>query len=269
MSHGSVETGIMEVETTEPKTNKAAKASGKKRKAKNDEPSEIIETKVAPKKAKEPRTTEEPAETKAAAPRPSKEAKKILDGGGTKEDALLSLVMVHHIRGTTAVTFEKLYTELGYRPKNKAMEAAWKEVKEAGFVEEATTKGKKKHYQLTQKGIDHAATDEHKLELANPPKTQDELHARIKEKAVNKHGVKIFELLLTEGSMSGTELAAKLGVDKDGHGFFYGFQQLKKMGYAEPDPETKGRDKKFRLSSKCFIVDDTCEADESKKKAED
>jgi hypothetical protein len=257
-----------DVEISEAKTGRATKASGRKRKAKNEEGAERIEPKAAPKKAKETTSKEDSADNKVAVPRSLKEAKKILDSADTKEDALLSLMMAHHSRGNTAMTFEKLYTEFGYSPKNRAMEVAWREIRDAGLVEEADSKGKKKLYQLTQKGIDRSASEEYKLELANPPKTTEELHARIKAKAVNKYGVKIFDLLLAQGPMTGTELAKALGANKDAHGFFYGFQQLKKTGFAELDPESKGREKKFRLSSKCFIAKDACEPEESKTKAE-
>jgi len=176
----------------------------------------------------------------------------------SKEDALLSAMIVHHMAGTKSLAFEKLVSDIGYKPKNKALEQAWKDVRLQKLVEEAAG-GKKKVYQLTQKGIDKIASEDYKHELANPPKTTSELHERIKANAVNKYGTDIFELLLgardkggdsQSGSMSTKELAAECGVNKDGHGFFYGLKQLKDNGYVVPNPKEK---LKLLLSDKCFL----------------
>jgi len=175
----------------------------------------------------------------------------------SKEDALLSVMIVHHMAGTKSLAFEKLVSSLGYKPKNKTLEQAWKDVRLQKLVEEAAG-GKKKAYQLTQKGIDKIASEDYKHELANPPKTTSELHERIKTNTVNKYGTEIFELLLgarnkgdaQSDSMSTQELATECGVNKDTHGFFYGLKQLKDNGYVVPNPKEK---LKLLLSEKCFL----------------
>lgn len=182
----------------------------------------------------------------------------------TKEDALLSVLMVHHMAGTKAVTFERLFTGLGYRPKNKAVEKAWKEIRQETFVEEAPavaegggTKKPKKVYRLTQRGIDRAAPEGYNPEIIGPAETNAELHESIKDNARNDYSIVVFELLVEAKEkgqgISPRDLADKCGVNKDSHGFFYGFKWLKENGYAILDP--KGTTKKgYILSDKCFVA---------------
>lgn len=176
----------------------------------------------------------------------------------SKEDAILSIMMVHYMAGTKALTFERIFTELGYRPKNKAVEKAWKSVREDNLVEADETT--KKAYRLTDTGLDRAAPPGYKEELAKAlPQTTAELHERIKETAVNPYGILIFEILHEardkgEG-MTPRELADTCGVNKDSHGFFYGFKWLKDNEYAIPDSGTK-RPRKYSLNDeKCFVGD--------------
>ena len=173
----------------------------------------------------------------------------------SKEDALLSAMIVHHMMGTKTLPFEKLISDLGYKPKNKNLEQAWKNLRTQKLVEEGTGCNQKKRvFTLTQKGIDKIAPQDYKDELANPPKTTAELHERIKNNAVNNYGVKIFDLLLEarkkKESMRSQELASECGCNPNSHGFFYALKQLKGGGYVVPDPKEK---RKLVLSDTCFL----------------
>jgi len=188
--------------------------------------------------------------------KPSKEGEKIKEEqSDSKERQLLSMMMVYHMRGTKAVTYARLLQDLGYRPNNSAVDKAWKDVREMSFVEEAEAKeasGKKCLFQLTKKGIDEVAPEEYKSDLANPPKTTEELHERIKARAMNDSGRKIFELLLKKGPLTGKQLADMLKTREGSHPFFYAFKEHKDKGYVEVDKEATersvGRKKKYRLS---------------------
>lgn len=172
----------------------------------------------------------------------------------TKQDALLSLLMVHRMAGTNTVTYERLVKDLGCHPKTKALTQTWKEIRQQNLVEEDSSKGKQKLFQLTQEGIDNIAPDDYKHELANPPKTTVELHERIKGHAVNNHAVTIFERLLhatkEESSLSRTEMAAACGVTVNTKSYACALKQLRENGYAVFDPKNKHN---FVLSEKCFI----------------
>eukprot|EP00536_Pseudo-nitzschia_multiseries_P012133 jgi/Psemu1/308810/fgenesh1_kg.447_\ len=93
----------------------------------------------------------------------------------------------------------------------------------------------------------------------NAAASNAELHELIKGNAPNDYGAVIFEILLEakdkEVAMTPRELADECGVNKDSHGFFYGFKWLKDQGYAVGDPLTssKARSKTFLLSDKCFV----------------
>ncbi|VEU35385.1 unnamed protein product [Pseudo-nitzschia multistriata] len=191
-----------------------------------------------------------------------KDVRKAYETEGTnKDDALLSMLMAYYIAGVKAVTFDKLFEGLGHRPKNKAIEKAWKEVRAENLVEEAPatagggSKKAKKVFRLTQKGFDRAAPEGYEEETLSPAKTSDELHDIIKGNAKNNYSILVFEILLEkkdEGvSLTTRELADECGVDKDSHGFFYGFKWLKDNGYAVSDGRRKNA--KYSLSEKCFV----------------
>jgi hypothetical protein len=184
----------------------------------------------------------------------SKEVKKAHDNKElTKQNALLYIMVNHHMVGQTYLTFEHIFKNLGFKPKNKAIEQAWKEVREKGLVEEANVSGGgKKHFQLTPEGIDFAASEDYKNQLANPPRTTEQLHEQIKASA-NEYGVQIFDLLLKNGSMSTDELADECGVSKNGHKFFYGFKQHKTFGYVIKDQNNK-RANWILSPDKAFII---------------
>ena len=170
----------------------------------------------------------------------NKEVKKAHDNKElTKQNALLHIMVNHHMVGTTYLTFEQIFKDLGFKPKDKAIEQAWKEVCANKLVEEANVSdGAKKHFQLTPEGIELAASEDYKYQLANPPQTTEELHEQIK-KSASKCGVQIFDLLLKNGSMSTDELADECGVSKKGHNFVHGFKQHKTFGYVIKDPNSK------------------------------
>jgi DNA-binding PadR family transcriptional regulator len=184
----------------------------------------------------------------------SKEVKKAYDNKElTKQNALLHIMVNHHMVGTTYLTFEQIFKDLGFKPKNKAIEQAWKEVRAKQLVEEANVSdGAKKYFQLTPEGIDLVASEDYKHQLANPPRTTEELHEQIK-KSANKYGVQIFDLLLKNGSMSTDELADKCGVSKKGHNFVHGFKQHKTFGYVIKDPNSK-RASWILSPDKAFII---------------
>ncbi|OEU08389.1 hypothetical protein FRACYDRAFT_250182 [Fragilariopsis cylindrus CCMP1102] len=170
----------------------------------------------------------------------SKEVKKAHDNKElTKQNALLKIMVNHHMVGTTYLTFEQIFKDLGFKPKDKAIEQAWKEVCAKKLVEEANVSDSaKKYFQLTPEGIDLAASEDYRYQLANPPQTTEELHEQIK-KSASKCGVQIFDLLLKNGSMSTDELADECGVSKKGHNFVHGFKQHKTFGYVIKDPNSK------------------------------
>ena len=167
----------------------------------------------------------------------NKQVKKAHDNKDlTKADALLYIMVNFHMSGLKEVAFKKVYTDLGFKPNNKAINIAWKKLGEEEYVEEVKNK-KEKVFQLTAKGMVRAAPDDYVHQLANPPTTTQELHRRIKSNAVNEYGAQTFELLLENGSMTTKELAEKIGnTGTSGHKFFYGFRQLKLLGYVIKDP---------------------------------
>ena len=212
---------------------------------------------------KRDRETANASKAETAKPTPSKAAKEIMEQSTSKELTILRVMMMYHMRGTTAVTFDRIRKDMGYQPKNKLLDEAWKNVRNEAFVEDVTSSGAKKLFQLTEKGIDRAAPEEYKFDLANPPKNTEELHARIKQRAMNDKGVKIFDLLLDKGPLTGKELADTLDTKEGSHAFFYAFKELKDKGLAEVDVEaTKNsgkRKQKYRLSAKAFIDSESVE----------
>lgn len=186
----------------------------------------------------------------------------------SKEDALLSLMLAHHMLGTKEVFFEKLVSGLGYRPKNTALETAWRVVRENGHVEDVGSSGKKskkKKFRLSREGIDLVAPESYKHELDNPAKTTEDLHKRILFNAVNEYGRKIFGFLLEcrpskpskpskskPLSLSQEELSKSCGINKNAHSFFYALKQLRDQGYVIRDPKEK-KAMMFMLSDACFL----------------
>ena len=174
-----------------------------------------------------------------------------------KQEALLSILMVYWMAGTESVALETLTRDLGCHPRTKTVASAWKEICRQDLVEEKC-RGKQKAFGLTEKGIDAIAPDDYKHQLANPPKTTEELQERIRSRAPIPHGATIFDALLNarkEGSsLSTKELAAVCGVMERTKSFVCALKQLRNSGHVGDDPNHGGKGKaRFVLSPKCFL----------------
>lgn len=173
----------------------------------------------------------------------------------TKIEGLLLIMLAHHMVGIKSNTKDKIISDIGYKPPNKLLDRAWKDIVSENLIEETGVENKKKTFGLTEEGIDKVASDGYKHELENPPKTIAELHERIKTNALNQHTITIFESLRDARdndsgsvSMSRKELQDKCGVKDSNKGFGNALKQHKNCGYVVPDPaETKN----FILSVKC------------------
>ena len=177
-------------------------------------------------------------------------------GGGDKsESTILAIMMQYHIDDKNDVQFEDVAAEIGCHERNKGWRELWTSVKKKGYVEASTTCNK--GFQLTQKGIDLAATDEYKEMLSFKPKTNEEHQERIKKRLKKSKSVEIFDLLQKHGSLTRYELAGIMGQKDRGHAFSYSLQELKKTkGLVEEDPSTAGKSKggkKLRLSDKAYL----------------
>lgn len=169
-----------------------------------------------------------------------------------KANIFLAKMMEHHMRGATC-GYEKLRVELGIGLRVKSQVAAWKLLREEGFIEEAEGKD----FRLTQKGLDHAATPEYKeyiTELNVVSLTNEEHQARIKKLLDAKYKprtIEIFELLDKYGSLTAIELAALIGCKRGTHKFSYGLKELKDKKYVESDPSGG---KRLRLADTAFLT---------------
>jgi len=170
-----------------------------------------------------------------------------------KATIFLAKMMEHHMHKKT-VGYEKLRIELGIGHRVKSQLAAWKELKEKGFIEEA----EKKDFRLTQKGIDYAATDTYKeyiKDLNIVSLTNEEHQSRIKKylDAKNKpRTIQIFELLGKYGSLTAKELTALIVCKRGTHKFSNGLRELKDKGYVEADPAASKN--KLRLADNAFLT---------------
>lgn len=182
-------------------------------------------------------------------------------GSGAPDEILLAKLMEQHVMENDEVSFADIMKDLGMNDRNTKWRNAWKELKEKGYTERSInsesgpffTSG----FRLTTTGIALAATDEYKQLKTNQPRTNEELHAKIKGKLMNKRGDQIFDLLLQHGSLSRKELSGLLGISDRGANFSYAFQQLKDLGYVENDPAVQGKKKKVRLTDKAFVTPPT------------
>ena len=176
-------------------------------------------------------------------------------GGGDKsESTILAIMMQYHIDDKNDVQFEDVAAEIGCHERNKGWRELWTSVKKKGYVEASTTCNK--GFQLTQKGIDLAATDEYKEMLSFQPKTNEEHQERIKKRLKKSKSIEIFDLLQKHGSLTRYELAGIMGQKDRGHAFSYSLQELKKRkGLVEEDPTKAGKSKgkKLRLSDKAYL----------------
>eukprot|EP00536_Pseudo-nitzschia_multiseries_P012139 jgi/Psemu1/326698/estExt_fgenesh1_pg.C_4470009 len=170
----------------------------------------------------------------------------------SKENALLSVMMIHYMAGTTTLTFGQLAEDLGYNSKNQALVLAWKAIRKDKLVEEEGNKrGKRILFRLTCDGIDLIAPKG--FHKKDPPTTTEQIYERIKSGAINEHCVTIFEELLRSYekgvSMSRAELATACGVSAKTKAYSQAFQQLNDNGYVISDSKKS----KFVLSEKCFL----------------
>ena len=159
--------------------------------------------------------------------------------------------------GTTSVAYERLRVELGIGLRVKSQVAAWKALQDDGYIEPANGKD----FQLTQKGLDFAATPEYTAyikDLNIVSLTNEDHQARIKKHLCEKHrkrGVEIFDHLAKHGSLTANELAALVGTKRGTHKFSYALKELKDKGYVEIDsaPTRKVKGKLLRLSDRAFL----------------
>ena len=180
------------------------------------------------------------------------------DGGANKdksESTILAIMMQFYIDEKHDVSFEDVAVEIGCHERNNAWRALWTSVKKKGYIE-ASSEGNK-GFQLTQKGIDLAATDEYK-QLSIKPKTNEEYQDRIKKRFKQSKCLEIFDLLDKHGSLTRFELAGLIGQKDRSHAFSYSLQELKKdKKLVEEDPSSstvtgKGG-KKLRLADKAYL----------------
>lgn len=174
-------------------------------------------------------------------------------GNAGKENQLLANMMRGILRGKDVTSFKKTAIDLDFMERTKTWRTAWKSLIDEGFIEacDAGSSTFTSNHQLTQKGKDHASTDEyneHIKDMTFQPSTNEEHHARIKKRLINIRGAEIFDLLLEHGSLSRNELSGILGVSDRTHKFSYALQQLKQKEYVESDGK-----KKFHLSDKSFL----------------
>lgn len=165
-------------------------------------------------------------------------------------DALLYTMVSFLATGSGTVPYKKVCKDLGYmqEPDNDINEA-WEELQSKGFIKNVDENG----YQLTQKGIDHAAPEVYKWHLSNKADCTEELHERIKFFAVNEVAIKAFELLSQKDntSMTTEQLAEQLGTTSTNKKFFYGWKQHRDNGYVVKDPN---KDDHWTLSQeKAFV----------------
>ena len=84
--------------------------------------------------------------------------------------------------------------------------------------------------------------------------TTAEMHDHIRQLCMNNRAVQIFDLLLKHGSMTRRELAATIGINDRGKTFFYGLQQLRRLGYIVVDEKVSKRGRQLLvLSDKSFM----------------
>jgi hypothetical protein len=204
------------------------------------------------------------SKTKALATRRKPKALVVpTSSGGTKDDTskpnqvLLTKLMEQHMLESGLVSFASIMTSLDMNDRNTKWRIAWKDLQEQDYTEQATEGGFfTSGFNLTKAGLDMAATDEYKEAMAQmktTPKTNEEHHARIKRKLMNKRGDQIFDLLLQHGRLSRKELASILEISDRGAYFSYALQQLKDLGYAENVPDAGSGRKKVRLTDKAFV----------------
>lgn len=166
---------------------------------------------------------------------------------------------------TRPMSFADIMQSFGMNDRNTGWRNTWKKLLQDGHIE-PLQEGKgplfTSPYQLTGSGLELVATDEFKQSLLGKtkstlrPKTNEELHERIKKKLMNNRGIQIFDLLHNRGPMSRMDLAKALEISDRGAYFSYALQQLKDLGYVEIDSSracAAKKNKKLRLTEKAYI----------------
>lgn len=180
---------------------------------------------------------------------------------GTPKEVLLSQMMEQYtVDKDKSLSFGDILKGLGMNDRNTGWRNAWKDLEKNGLIEAAAGSGSTftSGFRLTEKGREEASTEEYEelmkrnKGLGGGPKTNEELHERIKGKLMNERGEQIFDLLLQHGTLSRKELAKHLGISDTGAYFSYALQQLKDLGYAE-NVSGDGRGKKVRLTDQAFV----------------
>ena len=205
---------------------------------------------MAPKRSKETATNESPS--KKAKGNSSKAG-----GGPDRKMILLGKMLEYHMEGNNCITYERLRVDLGIGHRVKSWVGAWKVLREEEYIQPSNQGDK--GFQMTQKGLDHAATDEYREHLKESsfvPKTNEEKQEKIKKRLKwQRFGCEIFDLLLQHASLTSMELAAILGVKRGTHKFSYAVKELKDRSLVEVDPSGSTK-KKLRLSDACFLKPD-------------
>ena len=174
--------------------------------------------------------------------------------------ALLGKLMEQHEMESEGISFAAIMKDLGMNDRNTGWRNTWKDLIKHKYIE-SNGNGSAVFtsvYKLTEAGVEVAATDEYKqaraAALANQPKTDQELHERIKGKLMNDRGRQIFDLLLNRGSLTRTELSGILGISDRGAPFSNALKQLKTLGYVEVDAAISSRgNKKLHLTDKAYL----------------
>jgi hypothetical protein len=171
---------------------------------------------------------------------------------------LLGFFLNYHMEERTGMTFEVVAAgDLDCHKSNNRWRGVWKSLKEQGLIQPAAAG---KGFEITEKGIQQAETPEYKAFMKDKnyvAATNNEYQERLKSKFKCKKSAAIFDLLLHHGSLSRFELAGLVGEKDRSHSFSYSLQELvQKSKVVEPDPSSKGRPKKFRLSATAFLKPD-------------
>ncbi|VEU39689.1 unnamed protein product [Pseudo-nitzschia multistriata] len=154
-------------------------------------------------------------------------------------------------------TLTDIASQLGVQERTKSFRERWTVLKNQENLIGPSETGKKGCFQLTQAGVDRAATPEYRemlKDLATKPKTNKDHQERTKKYLKKPKSSEIFDLLLVYGSLSPDDLSALVGQNRRSHGFHYSLQELRRKGLVEHDPAygaSKG--KKLRLADKAFL----------------
>mmetsp|Transcript_24140 Transcript_24140/g.42850 ORF Transcript_24140/g.42850 Transcript_24140/m.42850 type:complete len:356 (+) Transcript_24140:175-1242(+) len=200
--------------------------------------------------------------------KPASSRPKTTSSSGTPDQAMLSRMLElyeEHDQNAenAAVSFATIMQEFGMNDRNTGWRNHWKDLVSKGYI--ASVVGDKSpmftsDYMFTEQGLQHVADSDaystaSKMDKGSAaPKTNEDLHERIKSKLMNKRGQQIFDLLLKKGTMSRKDLSTALKISDRGAYFSYALLQLKELQYVEIDPKYSGKSgKKLRLTEKAFL----------------